>query len=131
MDSKAAVAGAQRAQQAILKQCEDAGCEAPPYVLQELVGKGSFGRVYKANATATGQVVAVKIISIEEGDTPDPRADTIGDIIKEIGTLKLLSDSEAKNIKLGAQERILDQMQQINICRCSSRATWMDLSMKV
>lgn len=97
-NNSAAVIDAQRAQQAILEQCNDTDCPPPPYALRELVGKGSFGRVYKADAIATGQIVAVKIISIEEGDTPDPRADTIGDILKEIATLKILSETGAKNI---------------------------------
>ncbi|CAI4213859.1 unnamed protein product [Parascedosporium putredinis] len=72
----------------------------PPYTLLELIGKGTFGRVYKATSRS-GQAVAVKIISIEEGDFFNPkRADTFGDILKEVNTLKLLSTSGARNVNL-------------------------------
>lgn len=63
-----AIDEAQRTQAAVLHDCTAARCEPPPYVLTELIGKGSFGRVFKATATETDVVVAVKIISIEEGD---------------------------------------------------------------
>lgn len=90
---------AKKMQNAVLESCSKAGKEAPQYELQELVGKGSFGRVYKANALKTGQLVAVKIIDIEESDTVNPKlADTYSDLIKEINALQLLSDSGAKNI---------------------------------
>ncbi|PHH63336.1 hypothetical protein CDD81_6033 [Ophiocordyceps australis] len=96
---KKALLDAQKAQAAIARECADAGRAAPPFVLDELIGKGSFGRVYKASDTAWGRPVAVKIISIEEGDALQPgTADTFGDILKEISTLQLLSNSNARNI---------------------------------
>jgi serine/threonine protein kinase len=65
----------------------------------ELIGKGSFGRVYKATSARTRQAVAVKVISIDEGGSLHPGAsDTFSDILKEVNTLKLLSDRGAKNI---------------------------------
>ncbi|KAK1471625.1 STE/STE20/YSK protein kinase [Colletotrichum abscissum] len=94
-----AVDDAKRAQVSIAKLCAAAGEHPPPYVLSELIGKGSFGRVYKATGSAPGQVVAVKIISIEEGDSLEPgAADTLSDILKEVYTLKRLRNSGAKNI---------------------------------
>ena len=48
------------------RQCFNAGIETPPYKLTELIGKGTFGRVYKAIATRTKKTVAVKIMNIEE-----------------------------------------------------------------
>lgn len=73
--------------------------QAPPYHLTELIGKGSFGRVYKAKSSTKGQVVAIKIIDIEQGDTPNPRlADMFSDLLKEINALQLLSANGTKNI---------------------------------
>ena len=68
------------------------------YQLAELIGKGSFGRVYKAVDRATGGFVAVKVINIEDGDRQDQHADTLNDIRKEISTLRALSGSGATNI---------------------------------
>ncbi|KAM7186714.1 Protein kinase-like domain containing protein [Naviculisporaceae sp. PSN 640] len=82
-----------------VRQCFDAGIETPPYKLTELIGKGSFGRVYKATATKLGRTVAVKIMSIEEGDCLAPgQSDTFAEIMKEVTTLRILGDGGAKNI---------------------------------
>ncbi|KAL1891958.1 Serine/threonine-protein kinase PAK 5 [Sporothrix stenoceras] len=118
-----AIDEARRTQAAVLRDCTATNCEPPPYVLTELIGKGSFGRVFKATSTKTDSVVAVKIISIEEGDAaatdngavstinaptqtadktarqpPTSVVDTFGDVLKEIRTLQLLGASGARNI---------------------------------
>lgn len=95
-----AIEDAKRTQAFIVKECADNGREIPPYTLVELIGKGSFGRVYKAASSSSPQpLFAVKIISIEQGDINQPGlADTFSDILKEVKTLKLLKDSGAKNI---------------------------------
>lgn len=96
---KKAVADAKMMQASIIKECNEADLDPPPYVLSELIGKGSFGRVYKAVGTGRPEFVAVKIISIDEGDSLAPgAADTFRDILKEVDTLKLLNSSGAKNI---------------------------------
>ncbi|KAG6014578.1 hypothetical protein E4U43_006393 [Claviceps pusilla] len=90
---------AKKMQKAVVEACSKSGKEIPRYQLSELIGKGNFGRVYKATSQTTGQLVAVKIIDIEEGDTADPKlADTYSDLLKEINALQLLSESGAKNI---------------------------------
>ncbi|KAG5983782.1 hypothetical protein E4U55_007181 [Claviceps digitariae] len=90
---------AKKMQKAVVEACSKSGKEIPMYQLSELIGKGNFGRVYKATSQKTGQLVAVKIIDIEEGDTVDPKlADTYSDLLKEINALQLLSESGAKNI---------------------------------
>ncbi|KAJ2982741.1 hypothetical protein NQ176_g1192 [Zarea fungicola] len=90
---------AKKMQKAVIESCKKTGKEIPQYQLSELIGKGSFGRVYKAKALATGRLVAIKIIDIEEGDTVNPKlADTYSDLLKEINALQRLSDSGAKNV---------------------------------
>ncbi|KAK1754843.1 Serine/threonine-protein kinase nak1 [Echria macrotheca] len=96
-----AMEDAKKMQNVIQEECAKAGKDVPPYLLQELIGKGSFGRVYKATDLNSKSIVAVKIIDIEESDTLNPKlADTYSEFMKEIGALKLLSDSGAKNINL-------------------------------
>jgi serine/threonine protein kinase len=90
---------AKKMQAAVEEESARSGKESPPYRLTELIGKGSFGRVYKALDRKTNMLVAVKIIDIEESDTLNPKlADTYSEIMKEINALKLLSDGGAKNI---------------------------------
>lgn len=94
-----AIEDAQKMQVVVEEECSKAGKEIPPYLLRELIGKGSFGRVYKASDHKTSQVVAVKIIDIEESDTLNPKlADTYSEFLKEINALKLLSEGGARNI---------------------------------
>ena len=94
-----ALEDARKMKAAIEEECMKAGKEPPPYHLQELIGKGSFGRVYKAADLNTNRLVAVKIIDIEESDTLNPKlADTYSEFLKEINALKLLSDGGARNI---------------------------------
>jgi len=96
-----AMADAKKMQATVEDECVKAGKDTPPYLLQELIGKGSFGRVYKATDLNSKSVVAVKIIDIEESDTLNPKlADTYSEFLKEINALKLLSDSGARNINL-------------------------------
>ena len=96
-----AMEDAKKMQATVQDECVKAGKDAPPYLLQELIGKGSFGRVYKATDLNSKSIVAVKIIDIEESDTLNPKlADTYSEFMKEISALKLLSDSKAKNINL-------------------------------
>lgn len=94
-----AIEDAEKMQKCIVRECAEAGRNPPPYALSELIGKGSFGRVYKAKASSSGRLVAVKIISIDDGDSLAPgAADTFNDILKEVNTLKKLGESGAKNI---------------------------------
>lgn len=94
-----ALEDAKTMQVSVNEQCASAGQEPPPYALTELIGKGSFGRVYKATSRKTSQLVAVKMIDIEESDTINPKlSDTYGEFLKEVNALKLLSNSGARNI---------------------------------
>ncbi|KAK1690974.1 kinase-like domain-containing protein [Colletotrichum godetiae] len=94
-----ALEDAKKMQAAVDDEVAKAGQDKPPYLLNELIGKGSFGRVYKATDINTSMLVAVKIIDIEESDTVNPKlADTFKEFLAEVNALKLLSDSGARNI---------------------------------
>ncbi|KAH8151310.1 uncharacterized protein LAJ45_04512 [Morchella importuna] len=63
-----------------------------PYTVLELVGKGSFGSVYKGIHNETKQTVAVKSLDLDQHD------DEIKDIQKEIALLSQLKAGDAPNI---------------------------------
>ncbi|KFY67105.1 hypothetical protein V497_00534 [Pseudogymnoascus sp. VKM F-4516 (FW-969)] len=93
-----AVEDAQRAQRSVVERADKAGEATPGYVLEELIGKGSYGRVYKGK-DKQGGVVAVKIIDLDASDRVDPRyADTYSEFLKEIAALKVLSAEGARNV---------------------------------
>jgi serine/threonine protein kinase len=47
----------------------------------------------------TAEVVAVKIIDIDKSDTDNPRySDSYSEFLKEVGALKLMRESKARNI---------------------------------
>lgn len=92
-----AIEDANKMQASVLSECAASGKEPPPYHFSELIGKGSFGRVYKARHPPSGKLVAIKVINIEIGDA-ESGTNTLGDILKEIETLKLLGDTGARNI---------------------------------
>ncbi|KAI0515212.1 putative serine/threonine protein kinase [Xylaria bambusicola] len=94
-----AVEDAAKMQAFVEEECTRSGKPVPEYRLTELIGKGSFGRVYKANDVKTSNIVAVKIIDVDEQDTLNPKLqDTYSEFLKEINALRLLSDSGAKNV---------------------------------
>lgn len=92
-------------QQAVADRAERAGVDPPPYEFLELIGKGTYGRVYKSTSlrSPTQEVVAVKIIEVDKPDyeaTFEGRDDTIQNFTKEISALQRLKDSNAKNITM-------------------------------
>ncbi|PQE10099.1 serine threonine- kinase nak1 protein [Rutstroemia sp. NJR-2017a BVV2] len=94
-----AVEDARQMQASVLEAAAKAGKDPPKYVLLELTGKGSFGRVYRAKDMTSAAIVAVKIIDIDESDTINPKnADSYSEFLKEISALKTLSESKARNI---------------------------------
>ncbi|CAL3963961.1 unnamed protein product [Diplocarpon coronariae] len=96
-----AVEDARQMQAKVNEECKKSGKNPPPYGLEELIGKGSFGRVYKGKDMKSAAVVAVKIIDIDESDTINPRnADSYSEFLKEVNALKILGENKAKNINL-------------------------------
>lgn len=105
-----AVEDARQLQSKVNEQCKKDGKDPPPYGLEELIGKGSFGRVYKGKDMRSAAVVAIKIIDIDESDTQNPRnADSCSDVLKEIGALSILSETKAKNINYVIEALVIGQ----------------------
>ncbi|KAL1296691.1 hypothetical protein AAFC00_000167 [Neodothiora populina] len=87
--------------QMITERASRTGTAVPDYTFLELIGKGSFGRVYKCERNDTREVVAVKIIDVDDLDyrlDNTQKDEAIADFTKEVSTLKHLKDSRAKNI---------------------------------
>lgn len=101
---KRALLDAERANAAALAHTLAASQPPPPYHLLELIGKGSFGRVYKARTTTSSpSLVAVKVIDIERGDAAAPGlADTLADLQTELRALRALDDATNVNHVLEA-----------------------------
>ena len=62
-----------------------AECEAVEdrYVLHERIGRGSFGEVWRGQDRQTGEVVAIKVIDLDQAE------DEIDDIVQEINVMAL------------------------------------------
>ncbi|KAK3688932.1 germinal center kinase [Podospora appendiculata] len=94
-----AVHDAMEMQEDAVREFTAVGKEAPAYVLSELTGKGTFGRVYKATGRHLGTTVAVKVMSIAKSDSMAPgENDTFGEILKEVSTVHELKDCRAKSV---------------------------------
>ncbi|KAG5519156.1 hypothetical protein PMAC_002244 [Pneumocystis sp. 'macacae'] len=64
----------------------------PLYTRQELIGRGSYGAVYKGIHNETKQVVAIKVLNL------DTTEDDVTDIQREISMLSQLRQVDAQNV---------------------------------
>ncbi|KTW30753.1 hypothetical protein T552_00465 [Pneumocystis carinii B80] len=64
----------------------------PLYTRQELIGRGSYGAVYKGIHNETKQVVAIKVLNL------DTTEDDVTDIQREICMLSQLKQVDAQNV---------------------------------
>ncbi|KAL3261464.1 hypothetical protein ABHI18_003779 [Aspergillus niger] len=86
---------------AVREMCRRAKTNTPPYEFEELIGKGSYGRVYKGHQLPSSKVVAIKVMDIDSVDyqtVRDFRDESIKDFIHEITVMKQVKDAGAKNI---------------------------------
>ena len=98
-----AIQDAKDMSQRVRRTCERTNTDIPPYDFIELIGKGSFGRVYKCKECSTGELVAIKIINTDDvdyGQRAVDKDDTIRDFRKEVTVLQQLKDKNAKNVNL-------------------------------
>lgn len=86
---------------AVEEMCRRAKSEPPNYEFEELIGKGSYGRVYKGHQTPSRRLVAIKVMDIDSMDYKsgrDFKDESIKDFIHETNVLKQVKDSGARNI---------------------------------
>ena len=113
-----AVRLAQAQQQAVAEKCKRSKRPVPGYSFDELIGKGSFGRVYKGQVFArlsflvfanlvsrrqlsTSKVVAIKVLDIDDADFQafgDSKDEQIRDFNREIRILRQAQESGAQNL---------------------------------
>jgi serine/threonine protein kinase len=85
----------------VIEKCKRSNQEMPGYSFDELIGKGSYGRVYKGRQISTKKVVAIKVIDIDEADFHsvfEQKDEQIKDFNREIRILKQAQDSGAVNL---------------------------------
>ncbi|KAF2186956.1 Pkinase-domain-containing protein [Zopfia rhizophila CBS 207.26] len=80
----------------VAERAKRSGDEAPPYDFFELIGKGSYGRVFKGKNRTTNGLVAIKIIDIDKVDYEEMTTKNLQETLKEISILQQLRDSKAR-----------------------------------
>lgn len=86
---------------AIKEMCRRAKSEPPAYEFEELIGKGTYGRVYKGHQIPSRKLVAIKVMDIDSMDYKsgrDFKDESIKDFIHETRVMKQVKDAGAKNI---------------------------------
>ncbi|KAF2459813.1 kinase-like domain-containing protein, partial [Lineolata rhizophorae] len=94
---------ARKTQEHVRQMCVRGGERVPPYELVELIGKGSYGRVFMSRSIEHAKMVAVKIIEIDSSDYGEDirnRDNAIKEYVNEIRILKQLKDSRAQNVNI-------------------------------
>ncbi|KAI9727973.1 MAG: hypothetical protein M1828_005378 [Chrysothrix sp. TS-e1954] len=97
---------AQEMAAAVEERARRTGETPPPYTFLELIGKGSFGRVYTSRKRENGRegpVIALKIVDVDDSDyklNAEAKDHTITDFLNEIQILQTLKDSRAQNINI-------------------------------
>ncbi|KAF1912645.1 hypothetical protein BDU57DRAFT_598085 [Ampelomyces quisqualis] len=92
-----AVLEARQMEDLVVERAKRAGDkEPPPYEFHELIGKGSYGRVYKGKNRIHGGLVAIKIIDIDSQDYMEYTRENLTQTLKEIDILQQLRDSRAR-----------------------------------
>ncbi|KAI9840247.1 MAG: hypothetical protein M1837_001830 [Sclerophora amabilis] len=104
----AAIKAAREFQDLVNKKARRLGINGPNYEALELIGKGSYGRVYKSRNLNSSEIVAVKVIDIDVSDYKERSEATLNDIQKEIKALKTLKDVNARNVNMMHEAFVFD-----------------------
>ncbi|KAF1959032.1 kinase-like protein, partial [Byssothecium circinans] len=91
-----AIQQAKDMQNLVAERVRRSGEEAPPYDFYELIGKGTYGRVFKGLNRKTGGLVAIKIIDIDKEDYEQMTTTGLSDTLREINVLQQVGDSRAR-----------------------------------
>jgi protein-serine/threonine kinase len=87
---------AKEMEELVAERAKRSGEEPPPYDFYELIGKGSYGRVYKGANRNTGGLVAIKIIDTDRADYEEMTSKNLTETLKEIDILQQLVYSKAR-----------------------------------
>ncbi|RMD41593.1 hypothetical protein DV735_g3531, partial [Chaetothyriales sp. CBS 134920] len=96
-----AVRLAKSQERAVADKCRRSNQTIPPYTFDELIGKGTFGRVYKGRQLPSNKVVAIKVLDIDDADFQafgDQKDEQIRDFNREIKILRQAQESGAENL---------------------------------
>ncbi|OKL58058.1 hypothetical protein UA08_06679 [Talaromyces atroroseus] len=88
---------------AVHEMCRRAKTEIPSYEFEELIGKGAYGRVYKGRRLPSRDLVAIKVMDIDNLDykmNRDMKDESIKDFIHEIKAMNQAKEAGASNINM-------------------------------
>jgi protein-serine/threonine kinase len=94
---------AKRIQQLVAERSKKKGIDPPDYEFYELIGKGTYGRVYKCRDRKSQNICAVKIIEVDQTDYAagkETRDDTIKEFVRETSILQSLKEHRVKNVNM-------------------------------
>jgi protein-serine/threonine kinase len=97
------VQDAKKIAQIVAERSKKKGIDPPDYEFYELIGKGTYGRVYRCRDRKTQRICAVKIIEVDQTDYKADaisRDDTIKEFIRETSILQSLKDNKVKNVNM-------------------------------
>ncbi|ETN37185.1 uncharacterized protein HMPREF1541_08175 [Cyphellophora europaea CBS 101466] len=92
---------AKQQERAVAEKCKRSNEDPPGYSFDELIGKGSFGRVYKGRQKSSNKIVAIKVLDIDDADFSaygEQKDEQIRDFDREIRILRQAQDSGAVNL---------------------------------
>jgi protein-serine/threonine kinase len=92
---------AKNMEQLINDRCMRKGLDPPDYEFLELIGKGTYGRVYKCRDRRAQLICAIKIIEVDQTDyraDTDAKDDTLKEFIRETSILQSLKNNNVKNV---------------------------------